>query len=451
MKIIIVGIGKFGFKVARTLALEEDAEVTVLDKKESALERIADHADVMTIKANGVYVTELENMDIKEFDLGIACTGSDETNIICCTVLKNLGCKKTIATIRNPEYTEQKEFLKKTMQIDMIINPEFSTAKSIFNYLSKSYSFNVNNFALTRVSMFDFYVKDMPKLVNKPVKDFAGVSEFVITAILRGEEMIIPNGDSIIKEDDVLYIMGETEKLSAFLKIFKPKHRHDEVKNVVVVGGGKIGYYLSTLLSMKGIQVKLIERDPVVCAELAEKLPSDVLVLNGDGSDFTLLQGEDVANADAFVCVTGYDEENLLLSLAMKKLGANNCIAKVSRDNYANIVESLGVDSVFATMDIATAHIIKYYRGGNVKSVSLLLGGKAEVNEIIATSAMPVVGKPLAQVALPKDVVIGAILTANNNVVIPNGETVIHPGDRFVVFAGTASLQKVKSFLEHKK
>lgn len=451
MKIIIVGIGKFGFKVASTLALEENAEVTVLDKKDSALERITDYADVMPIKGNGVYVTELEGIDIQNYDLGIACTGSDETNIICCTVLKNLGCKKTIATIRNPEYTEQRAFIKKTMSIDLIINPEFSTAKSIFNYLSKSYSFNVNNFALTRVSMFDFYVKDMPKIVGKKVKDVSGVSEFVITAILRGEDMVVPNGETVILEDDLVYIMGETEKLSKFMRSFKPTHTPDYVKNVVIVGGGKIGYYLAKLLSLKGIHVKLIEKDHAVCEMLAEKLPNDVLVLQGDGSDFTLLQEEDVMDADAFVCVTGYDEENLLLSLAMKKFGVTNCVAKVSRDNYTNIMETLGVDSVFATMDIATGHIIKYYRGGNVKSVSLLLGGKAEVNEIIATEAMPVVGKPLQDVSLPNDVVIGAILTTENEVIIPNGATVIHPGDRFVVFSGIASIQKAKSFFEHKK
>lgn len=451
MKIIIVGIGKLGFKVATTLALEESAEITVVDKKDAALERIADYADVMTIKANGVYAAELEGLDIKDYDLGIASTGSDETNIICCTVLKTLGCKKTIATMRNPEYTEQKEFIKKTMNIDFIINPEFSTAKSIFNYLSKSYSFNINNFALTRVSMFDIHVKDMPKIIDKKVKDVSRLSEFVITSILRGEEMIIPNGDSVIKENDLLYIMGETDKLTAFSKTFKAKHTPSDIKKVVLVGGGKIGYYLAKLLSLKGIGVKLIEKDLEVCEMLAEKLPSDVLVLQGDGSDFKLLQDEDAASADAFVCLTGYDEENLLLSLAMKKFGVENCVAKVSRDNYAHIVETLGVDAVFSTMDIATGHIIKYYRGGNVKSVSLLLGGKAEVNEFIATPSMAVVGKPLQTITLPKDMVIGAILTTKDKVVIPNGETVIQPGDRFVVFSAISSVQKVKSLFERKK
>ncbi len=451
MKVIIIGIGKLGFKVASTLALEESAEITVVDKKDAALERIADHADVMTIKANGVCATELEGLDIKGFDLGIASTGSDETNIICCKMLKALGCKKAIATIRNPEYTEQKEFIKRTMDIDFIINPEFSTAKSIFNYLSKSYSFNVNNFALSRVSIFDIHVKDIPKLIDKRVRDVSGLSEFVITAILRGEEMIIPNGESVIKENDLLYIMGETDKLNAFSKTFKSKHTPATIKRVVLVGGGKIAYYLAKLLSLKGIGVKLIEKDRATCEILAEQLPSDVLVLQGDGSDFKLLQDEDAASADAFVCLTGYDEENLLLSLAMKKFGVETCVAKVSRDNYANIMETLGLEGVFSTMDIATGHIIKYYRGGNVKSVSLLLGGKAEVNEFIATSGMSVVGKPLQRVVLPKDVIIGAILTADNQVLIPNGETVIHVGDRFVVFSGVSSVQKAKSFFERKK
>ncbi|MFI3174007.1 MAG: Trk system potassium transporter TrkA [Bacillota bacterium] len=451
MKVIIVGAGKLGFKVATILALEKNAEITVVDKNTAALEHISDYADVMTLKANGIHLNTLEGIGIRQYELGIAATGNDETNIICATMLKKIGCTKVIARIRSPEYVEHKAFIKETMNIDLIVNPEMSTAKSIYNYLMKSYSFNINNFALSRISLFDLPAKSLPQVVGVALKHTQGLEEFVIVAISRGDEVVIPNGDSVIEEEDILYIMGKTDKLDQFLKASKTIQSAHSIKNAVIVGGSRVGFYLAKLLSLKGIGVKIIEKDPERCEFLAEILPRNVLVLCADGSDFKLLEEEDVASADAFICTTGYDEENLLLALSVKKLGVAKCVAKVSRSNYINIIEKLGVDVVFSTIDITSSQIIKFFRGGKVRSVSLLLNGKAEVNEIIADSKMKIVGKPLMAVKLPAGVIIGALVNQKDEVTIPNGHTVIEEGDRFVVFSLASMLQNANLFFTREK
>lgn len=450
MKVIIVGAGKLGFKIASILALEENAQITVIDKNIGVLEHISNYADVMAVRANGIHVNALEGLGIGNYSMGIATTGNDETNIICATILKKIGCKKVVARVKNPEYVENKEFIKSTMNIDYILDPEMSTAKSINNYLLKSYSFNVNNFALSRISLFDFPVKGNPIFSNRQLKNIKDLDEFIIVAILRDDEVIIPNGDSEIYPDDILYIMGKTDRLDIFLKSLKKEFSTTAIKNAVIVGGGKVGYYLANLLAMRHVSVKIIEKDPVQCDFLAEQLPKSVLVLQADGSDFKVLEDEDIKHADAFISTTGYDEENLLLALSVKKLGVEKCVAKVSRSSYANIIENLGVDVVFSTIDISSSEIIKFFRGGKVSSVSLLLGGKAEVNEIIATENMKIVGKPLMEISLPTGVIIGALMTVNNEVIIPNGTTVIGVGDRFVVFSLGATLQKATQFFNNR-
>lgn len=442
MKVIIIGIGKLGFKIATYLALEENAQITVVDKNQAALDRITNIADVMTVKANATHIEALKDLGVDEYTLAITATGDDETNIISSIILKKTGCKKVVARIRNPEYVHHQDFIKNMMDIDLILNPELSTAKSISNYLSKSYSFITNNFAQSKISLFDIPAQSVNEFVGKKIMDIPQAIDFVIVAILRNDEIIIPNGNHIIEQNDILYIMGETTTLNKFVKQFKASFANPVVKNVVIVGGGRVGYYLARRLADKGIGVKIIERNEQTCEFIAENLKKNVLVLNGNGSDFTLLEEEDIAKADAFVSATGYDEENLLLALSVKKMGVKKCIAKVSRSTYVNVIEQLGVDATFSTVDISSSDIMKFFRGGKVDTVSLLLGGKAEVDQLIADKSMEVVGVPLYKVTMPKGVIIGAILTKNRDVIVPKGSTVINPGDRFVVFSIGSALQK---------
>ncbi|MGI6031228.1 MAG: Trk system potassium transporter TrkA [Eubacteriales bacterium] len=447
MKVLIIGAGKLGYKLASSLALADDADITIVDKRPEVLEHISDHLDVMTVHANGIHVSSLKELDVPSYDLAVACSGNDEVNIICGTLLKRMGCDNVVVRMRNMEYVEHRSFIQDLMDIDLAVNPELSTAKQISGYLMKNYSFHTNNFALGRVSLVDVLAKRIPKWVGRPLKDIEGLREFVLVGIGRGGDLIIPDGNTVIEENDVLYIMGRTDRLD---QISGSMGRAIEgtLKNVMIVGGGRVGYHLAKRLSLKGIRIKLIERDPQQCAFLAENLGSNVLVLNADGSDNKVLMEEEIFSMDAFVGATGYDEENLLMCLGAKQMNVPKVVAKVSRNNYTDIIESLGVDAIFSTIDITASEILKYVRGGKILSVSLLLGGKAEVNEYIADAGMPIVGRPLSEVNIPKGNVVGAMLSGNNEVIIPNGNTVIQPGDRFVVFSMTNTLPKFRKCVE---
>jgi trk system potassium uptake protein TrkA len=445
MKVLIVGAGKLGFKLAESLSSSGN-DVAVMDTDPDALERISENLDVMPIKASGIQVEALQNLNISRYDLAIAVTESDETNIIICTLSKKLGCKKAIARIRNPEYARQQSFIKTNMGIDHIVNPELATSNEIIRYLLKSYSFFSGDFAEGRVLMVDFNASELPGFVGKKIMDLENINGLLIIAILRNGEMIIPHGANYIEEDDKIYVIGKSENINNVAEKYKMSLPIKDIRRVMVLGGGIIGYYLSEKLTSQGISVKLIEQDLKRCEYLSENLPG-TLVIHGDGTDESLLRQEDISSMDAFIGVTGYDEENLLMTLMAKQAGVKKVIAKVSKPSYVRIIEKLGVDVALSPVDITASDILKYIGGGRIVSVSLILGGKAEVTEIIADKKMKIVNKPLSRLGLPKGIIIGAIVR-EGIVTIPNGSSMILPGDRFVVFCLSSELPSLESFIK---
>lgn len=448
MKVLIVGAGKLGYKLANKLS-SGGTRVTVMDSDPEVLDRITDHLDVMVVKASGKQVEALKELNIESFDLVIAVTDSDETNMVICSLAKKLGCAKCIARIRNPEYARQREFIRSAMDIDYIVNPELATANEIHRNLLNSYSFYSGDFAEGRIMMVHFAAASLPGFVGKRIMELKNINGILIVAISRDGDIIIPHGDSYIMEGDIVYVIGKKDNINNLAKICKTSLPTKYIKKVMVLGGGRIGYYLAEKLTAQGISVKIIERNRNRCEYLSEKL-SNTLVICGDGTDINLLTEEDISSMDAFIGVTGYDEENLLMTLMAKQVGVKKVIAKVSKSSYVQIIEKLGVDIALSPVDITASDIIKFIRGGRVVSVSLLLGGKAEVTEVIADESMPVVGKPIAQLALPKDIIIGAV-AHKGKVVIPNGSTIINPGDRFVVLSLTTEQKVLEDFFKSVK
>jgi trk system potassium uptake protein TrkA len=441
MKILIIGAGKLGQCLARSLAAINN-DITVLDTDEAALDRIGNNIDALTIKANGVELLSLTDITVKEYDLTITVTGSDETNIISAGIAKKLGCTRVIARIRNPEFVRQKQFIQELMGIDYAVNPELAIAREIERHLLDNHNFYSSQFAEGRISVLDLPSSSVPHLHGRMLKDIDELNGLLVLAISRSGTVIVPNGSSEIGPEDTLYIVGQSEKISSFIKR-DDVTEHRDVRRVMVIGGGRVAYYLASNLSKRGIRIKIVENDPSRCERLSELLPDNVMVLYGDGADLNLLLTEDLESMDAFVGATGYDEENLLMTLTAKQYGVNKVVAKVSKPNYINILERLGVDTAISTLEITASDILKFVRGGSVLAVAMLLGGQAEVVELLAQKGMKILGTPLKDIKLPQSSIIGAIVR-QDEVIIPSGDTVIMEDDRVIIFCLIHTLDELE-------
>lgn len=448
MKVMIVGAGKLGYKLAE-LMNNENIDVTLVDVNFETLERINDHLDVLTVVANGIQIGRLKELNIQTYDLLVAATSSDETNTLICSLAKKLGCKKTIARIRNPEFTEQLDFVKTEMGIDHIINPDLTTAIEIERYLLKSYNFYSGDFAKGKVSMVDFNIANIEGFIGKRIMDLEGLEGVLITAISRDGDLIIPNGSTKLIEDDVIHVIGKSKNINKLGERLKTNMDKKHTKKVMIFGGGKIGYYLAQRLEKSNVYVTIVEKDKSRCEYLSERL-NHTLVIYGDGTDINLLEEEDLASMGAFIGATGFDEQNLLMALVAKQLGVSKTIAKISRPNYINIIDKLDIDVALNPINITASDILRFIRGGKVVSVSLLLGGQGEVTEIIASEELPIVGKPLSKLGLPEGIIIGAIVH-KGEVVIPNGDTIIYPQDRIVVFSLSSDMVSFKKMIKPNK
>ncbi len=432
MKILIAGVGKLGFQLAEAFS-GKDNDVTVMDPKAQALQKTSDQLDVLAMQQNGVEIKSLKQARIHETDLVIAVTDDDETNMLIAFLSKRMGCKKSIARVRNPEYSRQSDFIKKEMEIDYIVNPELATSVEIIRYLMKGLPVHTEDFAHGKIVLADVKVQNLCEMAGQYVKNLNYEEKVLIAAVYRNGNVIIPHGETRIEETDVLYVIGEKDDVNSFTQRCGIPQDKKITKKVVILGGGRIGYYLADKLLKTGVQVKIIEESRDRCKYLAETL-NNALIIHGDGTDINLLEEESIFEADALVSLTGLDEENLLLSLLAKQYHMKKVIAKVSRPNYIPIIEKLGVDVAVNPVTITASEILRFVQGGKVLSFSLLFGGKAEVTELIVQEKAYVTEKKLKDLELPRGLIIGSVLR-NNKVIIPDGETVITAGDRVVIFA----------------
>ena len=256
MKVMIVGAGKLGYKLAE-LMNHEDIDVTLVDVNLKTLERISDHLDVLTVAANGIQIGALKELDIQTYDLLVAATNSDETNTLICSLAKKLKCKKTIARIRNPEFTEQLDFVKNEMGIDHIIN--LTTAMEIERYLLKSYNFYADDFAKGKVSMVDFHIGNIEGFTGKKIMELEGLEGLLITAISREGDLIIPNGSTRLMKEDVIHVIGKAKNINKLGEKLKTNMDKKHTKKVMILGGGKIGYYLAHRLESSNVSVTIVE------------------------------------------------------------------------------------------------------------------------------------------------------------------------------------------------
>lgn len=433
MKIVIVGAGKLGVNVAKAL-LGGDHSVTIIDSEDSVLQKISSQMDVMTINGNAKEIKLLKQLHIDSYDFLIAVTGNDEANLVIASFAKKLGCSKVVARIRDPEHMQQINFIKEALDIDHLVNPDQGITVEIYKYLAEKYTLSNGIFSSGKVSLVEFSVHRMPKLIGKSMKDITKIlPDMLVVAISRKGKVIIPHGKEVIEPEDFVYVIGEKGPILALNSKVHERGKYTDLQKVMIIGGGKTGFYLAEMLSEFGAAVKIIEAKKERCHYLSAHL-EDVMILHGDATDLTLLEEENLDMMDAVVTATGFDEDNLLLALTAKQHGVDDVIAKVSRTSYAEIISRMGIDMALNPLDITTSNILHFVQGSKKILSSQLIEGQAELMEIIATPHMNILDTPISELDLHDGIIIAAI-HRGSEVIIPNGDTEIHEDDRIILLS----------------
>ena len=433
MKIVIVGAGKLGVNVAKAL-LGGDHSVTIIDSEDSVLQKISSQMDVMTINGNAKEIKLLKQLHIDSYDFLIAVTGDDEANLVIASFAKKLGCSKVVARIRDPEHMQQINFIKEALDIDHLVNPDQGITVEIYKYLAEKYTLSNGIFSSGKVSLVEFSVHRMPKLIGKSMKDITKIlPDMLVVAISRNGKVIIPHGKEVIEPEDFVYVIGEKGPILALNSKVHERGKYTDLQKVMIIGGGKTGFYLAEMLSEFGAAVKIIEAKKERCHYLSAHL-EDVMILHGDATDLTLLEEENLDMMDAVVTATGFDEDNLLLALTAKQHGVDDVIAKVSRTSYAEIISRMGIDMALNPLDITTSNILHFVQGSKKILSSQLIEGQAELMEIIATPHMNILDTPISELDLHDGIIIAAI-HRGSEVIIPNGDTEIHEDDRIILLS----------------
>ncbi len=445
MKVAIAGAGKLGTALAETL-LSGGNEVTVLDSNEDRIRTVGQMLDVFTVAADAKQTDVLKDIRIGEYDLLISTTDNDEKNIVVCSFAKNLGCKRTIARVRAPEHVAQLDFIKDSMGIDFIVNPDKACADEIFKFLTQEYSLSGGKLTKDGVSVLEFRAENMPVLINKQVKEVSfPTGGILIAAISRQGKVIIPNGSTTILAEDILYIIGLDKNINETEKLVQSSRTERKVNRVMIAGGGKTGYFLADMLVKYGAAVKIVEQDLARCEYLSANL-SKVLVLNADATNTALLKEENLEGMDAFVSLTGFDEDNLLLSLFAKHCGVPKIVAKNSHKSYVSLTEYLGDIMIINPLDICATEILHKIRKGGVVLFSQVINGQAEFREIMVENNMQITAHTLLELDIPEGVLFAAI-DRGGDVFIPNGSTRIMAGDKVLILTLLSSSGALENLL----
>lgn len=445
MKIIIVGAGEVGFHIAQRLS-EEGQDVVLIDKDPRQIKRITENLDVQAFLGSGTSPNLLKNSGIETADMLVAATDSDEVNLIACLLARNLNqYMLKVARVRNQEFLQEKELLgQHSLDIDHIINPQSLMVKTILSLMEVPGASEVIDFVDGRVKLIGFTIKKDSPFTDRQLLSFKDLEEkLLVGAIVRRNQVMIPRGNDTIQEDDLIYVMVRNDELNDVLGLFDIKE--ETLRRVIIIGAGQTGTALATALDHSKVNVKIIDKNSKRCADLAEKLER-VIVINGDGADKNLLQEENIGDVDFMVAITGDEENNILISLLAKGLGAKKTITRVSKLSYIPLVSAIGIDTVVSPRLSAVRAILQYIRRGKVISVAPLKGEQAEAIEAEALETSDIVNIPLSKVKFPKGAIVGAIVRGEQ-IIIPRGDSVIMPKDRLIIFSLEQVVPKLEKLL----
>lgn len=438
LQIIIVGCGKVGRTLVEQLS-REGHDITIVDRDAEKVQTISSLYDVMGVTGNGASYSVQMDAGIENTDLLIAVTDSDELNLLCCTVAKRVGNCAAIARVRTPDYSIEAGYLRDKLGLAMIINPEMEASREIGRILYVPTALEVNSFAHGQAEMIKIKVPDNNMLAGKKIvrigKEVDFLDKILICAVERGDEVYIPSGDFRIEGGDIVSFVAPRLQAKEFLE--RIGFKTNQVKNCMIIGGGKAAYYLAKQLLHMGISVKIIENDRKRCEELSVLLPKAVII-NGNGSDEELLKEEGIARVESFVPLTGIDEENIMLTLYARHVSNAKVITKINRIAFREVISSLDLGSVIYPRYITSEAIIAYVRAkkdsmdSNIETLYHLFNSRVEAIEFRVYKESAVTGIPLMKLALKNHLLI-AFINRNNDIIIPSGHDTIEVGDTVMI------------------
>ena len=430
---------------------KEGNEITIIDLKSKIVNDITNQHDVMGIVGNGASHEVQMEAGIEKADLFIAVTGSDELNLLCCLLAKKAGDCQTIARVRNPEYSRQIGYIKEELGLAMVINPEYATAMEIARVLRFPSAIKIDTFAKGRIELLKFRIQTDSVLSEMIVMDIKLRlhCDVLVCAVERGEEVFIPRGDFILREKDVVSIIAGPKQANDFFS--KIGVAANQVKDTMIVGGGDIAYYLAKDLLQMGIKVKVIEKNLERCEMLNEMFPK-AEVICGDASDENLLLEEGLTRASSFVALTNMDEENILLSVLARKRTEGKVVTKINRIAFDEVIAGLELDTIIYPKNLTTEYIIRFVRamknsiGSNVETLYRIIEDKAEALEFIIRKDSDVVGIPLGELKIKRNIQVACIYR-NGNVIIPRGADKMQLGDSVIIVTTIAGLDSIDDII----
>ena len=452
MRIILIGAGKVGHILADRLTAEEH-DVTIIDNNEEVVDRCQDSMDVMCIKGNGANAKTLVEAGVDRADIVIATTASDETNMLCCLISKRLGAKYTIARIRDPEYNESQLLLQNELGIDVAINPERATALEISKLLRYPFAGSIESFARGQVEMVEFRAQKDDIIIGVPMKDIAStipnIPHVLYSMVERDGKVIIPGGDFFIEAGDKVHISGNILNITNYFRFLGRNTL--KIRSAMVLGGGKITYYLARMIMPIGIHITIFEVNPEKARTLSEQFPKADVIL-GDGTDQDLLEEQGLAQMDAYISLSSRDEENLLTGMYASRCGVPKVIAKNTRTTYADVLNQLGLDSIVSPQSITCSTILRYVRarehskGTEIERLYRLADGKAEAIEFIAREGDSYIGTALKDLTTrPGNLV--AVILHQGKVIVPFGNDKIEAGDHVVIISRESGIGDLNEVL----
>lgn len=451
MKIIVIGCGKIGSTLVSSL-VNEGHDVLAIDKDVNVISEITNICDVMGICGNGADSDILEEAGAANADMVIAVTNSDEINMLSCFLAKKMGADKTIARIRNPEYNDKSlGYLKQYLEISLAINPELLAAKEFYNILRLPSAMKMETFSIRNFEMLELRLREDSPLADKKLSDLRSEysAKFLICAVQRGEEAYIPDGNFVLKSGDKI---GLTATPAEIVKLFKElKIQKSRARSIMILGGSRTAYYLAKMLTATGNSVTIIEKDRELCEELCESLPKAVII-NADGAHQDILLEEGLKSLDAFVGLTGFDEENLLICSFAASKNVKKVIAKVSRDELIPLAEHWGLESIVSPRKLIADIVVQYARalsnseGSSVETLYKLMDDKVEALEFTVKSELSFLDKPFKELKFKRNTLIAGI-ARDRRIIIPSGDDVLKAGDHVIVLAANQRLSKLSDIL----